>query len=75
MSFVASVGCGFVLVASVVHNIQIDLKDTSDEATWLVGGYSLATAVSFTLAGSVSDLFGRRFTILLGELVTVIGCV
>jgi MFS family permease len=75
LGFVCPVGCAFTLVTSVIVRIQTDLNDTTDKATWLVGGWSLASAVSFCLAGSVSDLFGRRYTILSGQLICVIGCV
>ncbi|KPI34672.1 Vacuolar basic amino acid transporter 5 [Cyphellophora attinorum] len=75
LGFVCPVGCAFTLVTSVIVRIQTDLNDTTDKATWLVGGWSLASAVSFCLAGSVSDLFGRRYTILSGQLICVIGCI
>ena len=42
-------------------------------STWIVGSWSLAAAASFTLAGTLSDVFGRRPVVLGGEILTVVG--
>lgn len=46
-----------------------------DQLAWVVGAWSLSSAVSFSLAGPLSDVFGRRLPMLVGELVTILGCI
>lgn len=40
-----------------------------------MGGWSIASSVSFSIAGSLSDIFGRRYTIVSGEILAIIGSV
>jgi MFS family permease len=46
-----------------------------DKLAWVVGAWSLSSAVSFSLAGPLSDVFGRRLPMLVGEVVTIVGCI
>jgi MFS family permease len=54
--------------------VGTDLGDTAN-LSWIVGGWSIASSVSFSLAGSLSDIFGRRYTIVSGEILAIIGSV
>jgi MFS family permease len=41
--------------------------------SWIPSGWGLAAAVGFSIAGSLSDIFGRRYVILCGQAMTVVG--
>jgi MFS family permease len=61
-------------VTSVLVQIGTALGDIGG-ITWIVGAWSIASSVSFSIAGSLSDIFGRRYLIIAGNLVTLIGAV
>ncbi len=58
-------------IASVAQRVTTELGDPAN-ATWILGGFSLASAVSYSLAGPLSDVFGRRYPILFGQGFTVL---
>ncbi|OAL43685.1 putative major facilitator superfamily transporter [Pyrenochaeta sp. DS3sAY3a] len=74
LSYVCPISCGFILIAAILVQIGTDLGDT-DNITWIVGGWSIASSVSFSIAGSLSDIFGRRYTIILGEVLAIVGSI
>ncbi|KAL1619388.1 hypothetical protein SLS54_006666 [Diplodia seriata] len=74
MSFVAPVACGYVLVNGILNPIGQDLNDT-ENIVWIAGGWSVASAVSFSIAGGWSDIFGRRWVTLSGQIITLVGAI
>ena len=54
--------------------IGTDLGNTVDTG-WVVSGWAMASAVSSCIAGSMSDIFGRRHIILIGNVVCIVGSV
>ncbi|EMD85392.1 hypothetical protein COCC4DRAFT_155556 [Bipolaris maydis ATCC 48331] len=74
LSYVCPIACGFALPVALVEQIGQDLGDPT-KITWLVGGWSIASSVSFSVAGSFSDIFGRRWTILSGQVFCLIGAI
>jgi MFS family permease len=62
------------LPSAILVQIGTDLGDLTN-ITWIVGGWSVASSVSFSVAGSVSDIFGRRYTIIVGQILAIIGSV
>ncbi|KAH7137477.1 fungal trichothecene efflux pump [Dactylonectria estremocensis] len=72
LSFGPGVGLPFVSAAAVVVQITQELGG-ADKLAWVVGAWSLATAVSFSLGGPLSDVFGRRDLILGGQAIVTIG--
>ncbi|RDL41434.1 uncharacterized protein BP5553_01413 [Venustampulla echinocandica] len=74
ISFAAPVGIGFTLVAAVIVQIGVQLGDTSS-ITWFAGAWSIASSVSFSIAGSLSDIFGRRYLIIAGNVVSLVGAI
>lgn len=74
MSLVAPVSCGYAMVNSILNPIGRALHDM-ENVVWIAGGWSVASAVSFSIAGSWSDIFGRRYVTLSGQLVTLSGAV
>ncbi|KAH0828427.1 putative major facilitator superfamily transporter [Fonsecaea pedrosoi] len=73
-SYVCPISCGFILVTGILVPIGTDLGDT-DHISWIVGGWSIASSVSFSLAGSLSDVFGRRWTVVAGEVIAIVGSI
>ncbi|KAH6615193.1 transmembrane efflux protein [Boeremia exigua] len=73
-SFGPAVALGFTSIASIVVPVTNDLGADVDFA-WVVGAWSLASACSFSLAGPLSDILGRRELILGGQFVVMIGCI
>ncbi|KAL2423684.1 Trichothecene efflux pump TRI12 [Exophiala dermatitidis] len=73
-SYVCPISCGFVLVTGILVPIGTDLGDTQN-ISWIVGGWSIASSVSFSMAGAISDIFGRRWTIVSGEILAIVGSI
>ena len=63
-----------MLVTGILVPLGLELGDTAN-ITWIVGGWSIASSISFSVAGSVSDIFGRRWTIVFGEVLCIIGSI
>ena len=73
-SYVCPISCGFVLITGILVPVGTDLGDV-ENISWIVGGWSIASSVSFSIAGSLSDIFGRRYTIVSGEVLAIVGSV
>lgn len=61
-------------MTGVLVNIGQDLNNTVDLG-WIVSGWAIASSVSFSLGGSLSDIFGRRNVILVGDVIALAGAV
>jgi MFS family permease len=61
-------------VSGIIVSIATDLGDVSS-VTWIIGGWSIASSVSFSIAGRLSDIFGRRWAMIIGQGFTLIGAV
>ncbi|KAH8892188.1 putative efflux pump antibiotic resistance protein [Thozetella sp. PMI_491] len=48
---------------------------SGNDITWVISGWGIASSVSFAIAGRLSDIFGRRYVILLGEVLAVVGAI
>ena len=71
LGFVCPILC-ITLFSSVVSQIANELGDPKD-LSWPISGFSVAGAVSFSIAGSLSDIFGRRMVILSGNILMIVG--
>lgn len=74
LSYVPAVALGLVLVVGILAQIGTALDDM-DNIAWIPGGWSVASAVSFAIAGGLSDIFGRRYVLIGGQVVVLIGAV
>ncbi|KAL3426727.1 Vacuolar basic amino acid transporter 5 [Phlyctema vagabunda] len=74
LAFTAPVSCGFILVSGIQTQIGTRLGDMTN-LVWIAGSWSVASSVSFSMAGSLSDIFGRRWVVLSGNLITIIGAI
>ena len=74
LSVVPCISLGFLVVSAVLVQVGTLLDDTT-HTTWVVAGFSIASASGFTVAGRLSDIFGRRYVILTGQLLSIVGVV
>ncbi|KIW79298.1 hypothetical protein Z517_05910 [Fonsecaea pedrosoi CBS 271.37] len=74
LSFVGPVAMGFLMMSSVLVQIGNELGDLTP-IVWMVGGWSIAASVSFSIAGALSDIFGRRWIVLSSQVFCIIGSI
>lgn len=72
LSYVPAISTGLLLPTGILQQIGLSLNDTVD-ILWIPGGWSVASAVSFSIAGGLSDIFGRRWVLMFGQFLTLIG--
>lgn len=60
--------------AQILQQIGMSLGDTQNIA-WIPGGWSIGSAISFAIAGGLSDIFGRRWILIFGQFLTLVGAV
>lgn len=60
------------MVSSILVPIGEKLGDLAPIG-WIASSWALSSAVAMSLGGSLSDIFGRRYIILLGQLLTIVG--
>lgn len=72
LSYVPAISAGLLLPTGILQQIGQQLGDT-DNILWIPGGWSVASAVAFSIAGGVSDIFGRRWVLISGQALTLIG--
>lgn len=71
-SFTGPIMFGFILVTPIL--VQLSQKIGGENISfWIPSGWGAAAAVGFSVAGRLSDIFGRRPVILFGQFLTVIG--
>lgn len=71
-SFSGPIVFGFLFVNPIL--VQLAQKIGGEDISfWIPSGWGVAAAVGFSIAGRLSDIFGRRPVILFGQLLTIIG--
>jgi hypothetical protein len=75
LTFQAAIGFSFSCVVAIIVPIALDLQGTTTYIGWIPSGWAVASSVSFAIAGQFSDIFGRRYVMLFGQLLVVIGMV
>jgi MFS family permease len=60
--------------SQIIAQIGMSLDGLEDIA-WIPGGWSIGAAVSFAIAGALSDIFGRRWVVMIGQMLVLIGAV
>ncbi|KAK4569553.1 hypothetical protein LTR86_003316 [Recurvomyces mirabilis] len=71
-SFPGPIIYGFVLASSILVQLSQELGGSNIDF-WIPSGWGAAAAVGFSIAGRLSDIFGRRYVILTGQCMTIIG--
>jgi MFS family permease len=71
-SFTGPIIFGFILITPIL--VQLSEKIGGEDIDfWIPSGWGAAAAVGFSVAGRLSDIFGRRYVILTGQVMTIIG--
>ena len=63
-----------VLVPGILFEIGAALGDVGS-SLWLLNAWAVPSGLTAVLAGHLSDIFGRRYVILIGEALSIIGSV
>jgi MFS family permease len=71
-SFTGPIIFGFILVTPILVQLG-DLIGGETIDFWIPSGWGAAAAVGFSIAGRLSDIFGRRYVILVGQVLTIVG--
>lgn len=71
-SFTGPIIFGFITVTPILVQLSERIGGETIDF-WIPSGWGAAAAVGFSIAGRLSDIFGRRYVILVGQLLTVIG--
>ena len=61
------------MVFPIIVPIAIELQGNTHNANWMASGWSLAGSIAFAIAGQTSDYFGRRYILLFGQALLVLG--
>lgn len=72
-TYQSSITCTILLVFPILIPIALQLEGNTNNVNWMASGWSLAGAVAFAIAGQLSDYFGRRNVILLGQILLIAG--
>ena len=72
-TYTSSITCTILLVFPIIVQIGEELQGSNINVNWIASGWSLAGAVSFAIAGQISDYFGRKNVICLGQVLLIIG--
>ena len=71
-SFTGPIIFGFITVTPILVQLS-ELIGGENIDFWIPSGWGAAAAVGFSIAGRLSDIFGRRYVILVGQLLTIVG--
>jgi MFS family permease len=71
-SFTGPIIFGFILATPILVQLSEKLGGANIDF-WIPSGWGAAAAVGFSIAGRISDIFGRRYVILTGQLLTILG--
>lgn len=61
------------MVFPIIVPIAIELQGNTHNANWMASGWSLAGSIAFAIAGQTSDYFGRRYILLFGQALLILG--
>ncbi|KAK6364744.1 hypothetical protein LTS17_011849 [Exophiala oligosperma] len=53
--------------------MSLALQGNTDHSNWITSGWSLAGSVAFAIAGQLSDYFGRRYILMFGQAMLIVG--
>ena len=73
LTFQAAIGFSFSCVVAILVPIALDLEGNTLNISWIPSAWTVASSVSFAIAGQFSDIFGRRYVMLFGQVCVVIG--
>lgn len=72
LTYVPAIATGFIMPTQILQQIGMALGDAENIA-WIPGSWSIGSAVAFSIAGGLSDVFGRRYVLLSGQTIVLVG--
>ncbi|KIV91461.1 hypothetical protein PV10_05997 [Exophiala mesophila] len=63
-----------VLIATILVQVASDVGYHINYS-WIASAWSIGASMAFTIAGNISDIFGRRYTILFGQSIAFVGLI
>ncbi|KAF4960150.1 hypothetical protein FGADI_1168 [Fusarium gaditjirri] len=72
LTYIPAIATGFIMPTQILQQIGMSLGDTENIA-WIPGSWSIGSAVAFSVAGGLSDVFGRRYVLLCGQAIILVG--
>lgn len=74
LSFTGAISTAFLLATSILVPIGEALGNL-EPISWIASSWAVTSAVSMSLGGGLSDIFGRRYVIMAGQGLNIIGAV
>ena len=62
-------------VFPIIAVIATDVQGSTTNSAWMSSGFTLGGTVAFSIAGRISDIFGRRYVLLFGQLILIVSYV
>ena len=72
-TFQPSLSFTTLLIFPILEPISIELQSSTTNVNWMASGWSLAGSIAFAIAGQPSDYFRRRYVLLFGQALLVLG--
>ena len=73
LAFLPAVGFTQLGASAIIVNISLDLQGNTDNMTWIVNSWAITISASYAIGGYLSDIYGRRRIILVGQTLSIIG--
>ena len=62
-------------VFPIISVIATDVQGSTTNSAWMSSGWTLGGTIAFAIAGRVSDIFGRRYVLLSGQVILIVSYV
>ncbi|KAK4493633.1 hypothetical protein PRZ48_004244 [Zasmidium cellare] len=72
-TFQSSLTFTVLFVFPVITPIALELSGSTANSNWLASGWSLSGSIAFAIAGQLSDYLGRRWIIMTGQILLIVG--
>ncbi|KAK4949977.1 hypothetical protein LTR10_011819 [Elasticomyces elasticus] len=72
-TFQPSLSFAFYCALPLIVPMSEALQGNTNHSNWIASGWSLAGSVAFAIAGQLSDYFGRRYILMFGQVLLIIG--
>ena len=62
-------------VFPIIAVIATDVQGSTTNSAWMSSGWTLGGTIAFSIAGRISDIFGRRYVLLFGQVTLIVSYV
>ena len=74
-TFQPALAFSILTIFPVISVIAVDIQGTTVNSAWMSSGWTLGGTVAFAIAAGMSDIFGRRYVLLFGQVTLIISYV